>query len=213
MNETEIIPAGAGAPEQGEGALEEEAPRHPNFAKAQWFAMHALSGQETKVRDSMMKRLKAEEMADMLHEVVIPTERVQEVKRNKKIETERKLYPGYVFVLANLLDDDGKIIERTWYYLKDTPGVIGFADGQHPIPMRQAEVDAMLAQMKAGEDRVMPKTAFAPGDRVKVSDGPFQNQDGIVETVHPDKGRLEVSVSIFGRSTLVELEYWQVEKT
>ncbi len=200
----------------GDGPLEEaappEEPRHPNYEKAQWFALHALSGQEYRVREHLMRRRKTEELADVIHEIVIPTERVSEVKRNKKIETERKLYPGYVFVLANLLDDDNNIVERTWYSLRETPGVIGFADGQRPIPMRIGEVEAMLAQMKASEERVIPKTKFAVGDRVKVGDGPFLNQDGAVEEVYPDKGRLLVSVNIFGRSTPVELEYWQVEK-
>lgn len=187
--------------------------RHANYNKAQWFALHVLSGQESKVKDALLKRLRANEMVDSLHEVIVPTERVSEVKRNKKIETERKLYPGYVFVLANLLDENKKVIEKTWYYLRETQGVLGFADGQKPIPMRANEVEAMLAQMKASDERVIPKTAFSVGDKVKVGDGPFQNQDGLVEEVYPDKGRLLVSVSIFGRSTPVELEYWQVEKT
>lgn len=193
--------------------LQPLADRHANYDKAQWFALHVLSGQESKVKDALLKRLKANEMVDSLHEVIVPTERVSEVKRNKKIETERKLYPGYVFILANLLDENKKIVEKTWYYIRETQGVLGFADGQKPIPMRNHEVEAMLAQMKSSDEKVMPKTAFAVGDKVKVSDGPFQNQDGLVEEVYPEKGRLLVSVSIFGRSTPVELEYWQVEKT
>ncbi len=212
--EPQVAPPGAGddAAAAADAAPAEE-PRHPNYEKAQWFALHALSGQEYRVREHLMRRRKTEELADVIHEIVVPTERISEVKRNRKIETDRKLYPGYVFVLANLLDENNNIIERTWYSLRETPGVIGFADGQRPIPMRQAEVDAMLAQMKASEERVIPKTKFAVGDRVKVGDGPFLNQDGAVEEVYPDKGRLLVSVNIFGRSTPVELEYWQVEKT
>ena len=193
--------------------LQPLANRHANYSKAQWFALHVLSGQESKVKEALLKRLKTNEMVDSLHEVIVPTERVSEVKRNKKIETERKLYPGYVFILANLIDENKKIIEKTWYYIRETQGVLGFADGQKPIPMRTHEVEAMLAQMKVSDEQVMPKTAFSVGDKVKVSDGPFQNQDGLVEEVYPEKGRLLVSVSIFGRSTPVELEYWQVEKT
>jgi len=196
--------------ENGEG--QEAAPKHPNYAKAQWFALHALSGQETKVRESLLKRVKTEEMGDVVHEVVVPTERVSEIKRNKKVETERKLYPGYVFVMANLLDDESKIMERTWYYLRETPGVIGFADGERPMPMRVKEVEAMLAQMKTGEEKATPKSAFTIGDKVKVGDGPFMNQDGVVEQIFPEKGRLMVSVSMFGRNALVDLEFWQVEK-
>jgi len=187
-------------------------PCHPNGETAQWFALHTLSGQESKVKENLIKRARTEEMGDALHEVVVPTERISEVKRNRKIETERKLYPGYVFVKANLLDAAGKVIERTWYYLRETNGVIGFADGQKPVPMRIGEVEQMLAQIRTGEERVVPKVEFAAGDKVKVGDGPFANQDGLVEEVYPDRGRLLVSVSIFGRSTNVEMEYWQVEK-
>ena len=201
------------AGEVADGQESPAIPVHPNFHTAKWFALHALSGQEGKVRESLLKRLKPEEMGDAVHEVIVPTQRVAEIKRNKKIEVERKLYPGYVFVKANLIDEENKIVERVWYYLRDTPGVLGFADGQTPIPMREGDVEAVLAQVKAGEDRVMPRVAFAIGDTVKVGDGPFQNQDGKVEEVYPDRGRLLVSVTIFGRSTPVELEYWQVEKT
>lgn len=180
---------------------------------SQWYALHVLSGQEKKVKDSMEKRIKTEELGDLIHEIVIPAERVSEVKRGKRIETERKLYPGYVFVNMALLDENKRIIEKTWYFIRETTGVIGFADGEQPIPMRQSEVDAMLGQMREREEQVMPKVAFQIGEKVKVGDGPFQSQEGIVEEVFPDTGRLRVSVSMFGRSTPVELEYWQVEKT
>jgi transcription termination/antitermination protein NusG len=178
----------------------------------QWYALHVLSGQEKKVKDSMEKRIKTEEMGNHIHEIVIPAERVSEVKRGKRIETERKLYPGYVFVNMLLLDDNKRMIEKTWYFVRETSGVIGFADGEQPIPMRQSEVDAMLGQMREREEQVMPKVAFQIGEKVKVGDGPFQSQEGLVEEVFPDTGRLRVSVSMFGRSTPVELEYWQVEK-
>lgn len=187
--------------------------RHPNAEKAHWFAIHILSGQEHKVKESLLRRLQQEEMTPYIHEVVVPTQRVSEVKKSKRVETERRLYPGYVFVLANLLDENNNIIEKTWYYIRETPGVIGFADGQRPVPMRQKEIEGILSQMRQGEEKVVPKTHFEVGDKVKVGDGPFQNQDGVVESIDQERGKLQVSVSIFGRSTLVELEYWQVEKT
>lgn len=187
--------------------------RHPNAEKAHWFAVHILSGQEQKVKDSLLRRLQLEEMTPYIHEVVVPTERVSEVKKSKRVETERRLYPGYVFILANLLDENNNIIEKTWYYIRETQGVIGFADGQRPVPMRQKEIDGILSQMRQGEEKVVPKTLFDVGDKVKVGDGPFLNQDGVVESIDQERGKLQVSVSIFGRSTLVELEYWQVEKT
>ncbi|NBT90692.1 MAG: transcription termination/antitermination factor NusG [Verrucomicrobia bacterium] len=168
-----------------------------------WFAVHVLSGQETNVKRHMMSRIKTEEMGDYVHEVVIPTERVSEIKRGKKVETERKLYPGYIFMKMALYDTEKKLNERPWYFVKETPGVLGFADGDRPAPMRPSEVEGMLAQIREK----------AVGDRVKVGDGPFQNQEGVIEEVDTERGRVRVAVSIFGRSTPVELEYWQVEKT
>ncbi|MFH1067345.1 MAG: transcription termination/antitermination protein NusG [bacterium] len=179
---------------------------------AQWFILHVLSGQETNVKKNMESRMKVEEMGDCVHELVIPTERISEIKRGKKVETERKLYPGYIFANMHLLDEDNKLVERTWYFVRETPGVIGFADGDRPIPMKQEEVDSMLSQIREREDKVKPKVIFEVGDRVKVGDGPFQSQEGVVEEVDEEKGRVRVAVSIFGRSTPVELEYWQVEK-
>ena len=106
-----------------------------------------------------------------------------------------------------------QLVDKTWYFIKDTPGVIGFAGTKDkPIPMRQAEVENMLAQMKEREEKVKPKVSFEVGETVKVADGPFQNQNGIVEEIDPERGKLRVSVTIFGRATPVELEYWQVER-
>ena len=181
--------------------------------KDQWFVVHVLSGQEQKVHDNIVKRIKTEEVGDHVFEVLIPTERVQEIKRGKKTETTRKFFPGYLIVNMHLLDENNELIDKTWYFIKDTSGVIGFAGTKDkPIPMRKKEVDGMLAQMKEREDTVTSKIIYEVGDKVKVADGPFQNQQGIVEEVDPERGKLRVSVSIFGRDTPVELEYWQVEK-
>jgi transcriptional antiterminator NusG len=180
--------------------------------RGQWFALHVLSGQENNVKRSMDNRIKTEEMGDYIYEVIIPTERVSEVKRGKKVETERKLYPGYVFVNMFLYDEEKKLQEKAWYFARETQGVINFADGDRPAPMKQQEVDGMLAQMREGDEKVTPKIIFTLGDKVRVGDGPFQSQEGIVEDVDPERGRVRVAVSIFGRSTPVELEYWQVEK-
>jgi transcription termination/antitermination protein NusG len=198
--------------ETGEGATAQPAADHPK-PPAQWYAMHVLSGQEKRVKDNIEKRIKTEEMGDLIREVVIPAERVSEVKRGKKIESERKLYPGYVFVHMALMDENRNILDKTWYFIRETNGVIGFANGEKPIPMPQSEVDAMLGQMREREEKVMPKVAFNVGDKVKVGDGPFQSQEGIIEKIDAERGKLHVSVSMFGRSTPVELEYWQVEKS
>ena len=181
--------------------------------KDQWFVVHVLSGQEKKIHDNIVKRIKTDELGDLVFEVLIPTERVQEIKRGKKTETTRKFFPGYIIINMHLLDEKNDLIDKTWYFIKDTTGVIGFAGTKDkPIPMRKKEVEGMLAQMKEREDTLTPKISFEVGDKVKVSDGPFQNQQGIVEEVDPERGKLRVSVSIFGRDTPVELEYWQVEK-
>ena len=181
--------------------------------KSQWFVVHVLSGQEQKVYDNLTRRIKTEEMGDFIFEVVLPTERVSEVKRGKKTETTRKFFPGYLIVNMWLLDENQQLVDRTWYFIKDTSGVIGFAGTKdRPVPMRPQEVESMLAQIRQLEDKVKPKVSFEVGETVKVADGPFQNQSGVVEEIDPDRGKLRVSVSIFGRSTPVELEYWQVER-
>ena len=189
-------------------ALRTPAPRD------QWFVVQVLSGQEKKVYDSIIKRLKTEEMGDLVYNVLIPTERVQEIKQGKKSETTRKFFPGYIIVNMHLLGEEGGLMDRTWYFIKDTPGVIGFAGTKdRPTPMRPREVESMLAQIQERVDTVKPKVSFQVGEKVKVADGPFQNQTGVVEEVDPEKGKLRVSVTIFGRATPVELEFSQIEKT
>jgi transcriptional antiterminator NusG len=181
--------------------------------KDQWYVVHVLSGLENKVHDNLVKRIKTEEMSDLVYEVLVPTERVSEIKRGKKTETTRKFFPGYLIVNMHLLDENNQLMDRTWYFIRETPGVIGFAGTKdRPIPMRDSEVQSMLSQVREREDKVKPKVSFEVGETVKVADGPFQNQSGVVEEIDPTRGKLLVSVSIFGRSTPVELEYWQVER-
>ena len=181
--------------------------------RSQWYVVHVLAGQENKVHDNLVKRIKTEEMGDYIYEVVLPTERVSEIKRGKKTETTRKFFPGYLIVNMWLFDDSKQLVDKTWYFIKDTTGVIGFAGTKdRPIAMRPSEVEGLLAQVREREDKVKPKISFGIGEMVKVADGPFQNQSGVVEEIDPERGKLRVSVSIFGRSTPVELEYWQVER-
>src|SRR5881296_1349695 len=146
--------------------------------KNQWYVVHVLSGQENKVRENILKRVNTEEMSDLVYDVLLPTERVSEIKKGKKTETTRKFFPGYLIVNMHLLDENNQLI----------------------------------AQMKEREEKVKPKVSFEVGESVKVADGPFQNQTGIVEEIDPERGKLRVSVTIFGRATPVELEYWQVER-
>lgn len=182
--------------------------------KDQWYVVHVLSGQEQKVQDNLIKRIKSEEMGDYVFEVLIPTERVQEIKRGKKTETTRKFFPGYLIANMHLLDENNQLVDKTWYFIRETNGVIGFAGTKdRPVPMRPDEVKGMLAQIREREDNITPKISFEVGDKVKVADGPFQNQSGVVEEIDPERGKLRVSVSIFGRETPVDLEYWQVERS
>lgn len=180
--------------------------------KSQWFVIHTLSGQEGKVKDSIEKRIKAEEMQDYIKEVLVPTEKVVEVRNQKKTVSTRKLWPGYVFVDMALLDDDKRVIEAPWYFIKETQGVIGFVGGEPPVPTPQDEVDAIKARISASEETERPKISFDVGETVKINNGPFLNFSGVIEEVDPERGKLKVTVNIFGRNTPVELEYWQVEK-
>ena len=111
-----------------------------------------------------------------------------------------------------LYDDQNTLVDRTWYFAQDIPGVIGFADGEHPVPLRQEEVDGILNQIEDKKEKVKPKIEFETGETVKINDGPFVNFNGVIEEIDPERGKLKVSVSIFGRSAPVELEYWQVER-
>jgi len=180
--------------------------------RSQWFVLHTLSGQEQKVKESIEKRIKTEEMVDFVREVLVPMERVAEVRNGKKTVTTRKLYPGYVFVDMVLLDENNRIIEKPWYFIRDTQGIIGFVGGERPSPTPSEEIDSIKAQISESEEQEKPKVNFEVGETVKINDGPFLNFSGVIEEIEPDRGKLKVTVNIFGRNTPVELEYWQVEK-
>jgi transcriptional antiterminator NusG len=181
-------------------------------AGAQWFALHTLSGQEGKVRTYIEKFKKAEELDDAIFEIMLPTEVVSEVKAGKKSTKVRKLYPGYVFIQMKLYGEDGKVINRPWYFVKEVAGVIGFVGGDHPAPLRQSEIDEIKARIEAANGKEVPKVQYTVGEEVKINDGPFANLNGRIDEIDPDRGKLKISVSIFGRFTPVELEYWQVQR-
>jgi transcription termination/antitermination protein NusG len=143
---------------------------------------------------------------------LVPMEKVAEVRSGKKTVSTRKLYPGYVFIDMVLLDENNRIIEKPWYFIRDTQGIIGFVGGDRPTPTSQEEIASIKAQISDSEDTERPKVQFDVGETIKINDGPFLNFSGVIEEVDPDKGKLKVTVNIFGRNTPVELEYWQVEK-
>jgi transcriptional antiterminator NusG len=178
----------------------------------QWFVLHTLTGQEQKVKRSIEARVRLEEMGDYIGEVIIPTEKVSEVKNGVKTTVTRKFFPGYVLINLSLYDEGRQVLEPTWRFLKETSGVIGFIGGERPMPLPAEEVDAIVNQVADKKEKVKPKVAFEPGETVKIIDGPFMSFNGIVDEVDPDRGKLKVSVAIFGRSAPVELEYWQVER-
>ncbi|MBP8260559.1 MAG: transcription termination/antitermination factor NusG [Verrucomicrobia bacterium] len=180
--------------------------------KSQWFVLHTLAGQEQKVKESIEKRLRAEEMEDYIQEVLVPMERVAEVRNGKKTVTTRKLYPGYVFIQMQLLDENQRVIEKPWYFIRDTQGIIGFVGGERPAPAATEEIELIKAQVSESEEHEKPKVNFEVGETVKINDGPFLNFSGVIEEIEPERGKLKVTVNIFGRNTPVELEYWQVEK-
>lgn len=181
--------------------------------KFQWFVLHVLAGQEQKVRDSINKRIKTDEMEPYINEVLLPMEKVVEVRGGKKTVTNRKLHPGYVYIEMALLDENKRPMERPWYFVKDIQGVIGFVGGERPMEVTADEIAVIKAQVSDSEDTEKPKVNFEVGETVKINDGPFLNFSGMIEEIEPDKGKLKVTVDIFGRKTPVELEYWQVEKS
>jgi transcriptional antiterminator NusG len=184
-----------------------------NHPGAQWFAVHTLSGKENKVKQYLEKFKKVEELDDHIFEVLLPTENVAEVKHGKKTNTVRKLIPGYVFVHMKLYDEAGKVLNKPWYFVKETAGVIGFVGGDRPSPLRPSEIEDIRARVEAASGKEVPKVNYEVGEEVKITDGPFLNLNGRIDEIDPERGKLKVSVSIFGRFTPVELEYWQVERT
>lgn len=180
---------------------------------SQWFVIHTLSGQEQKVKDTLEKRLKAEEMEEYIQEILVPMEKVVEIRSGKKSVSNRKLYPGYVFINMILLDDQQRIIDRPWYFIRETQGIIGFVGGDRPTPTPTEEIESIKSQISDAEDAEKPKVDFEVGETIKINDGPFLNFSGVIEEIEPERGKLKVTVNIFGRNTPVELEYWQVEKS
>lgn len=180
--------------------------------KKDWFVLHTLTGQEAKVKESIERRRGVEEMDEIVGEVLIPTEKLSEVKKGKKTESTRKFFPGYVLVNMSLYDEENQLNERCWYFVRDTQGIIGFIGGGEPVPLLQEEVDIILNQIEDKKEKVQPKVVYDIGESVKINDGPFMNFTGVVEEVDPERGRLKISVAIFGRTAPVELEYWQVER-
>jgi len=188
-----------------------EAAATPEAAKTggtkRWYVVHAYSGMEKSVAKALQERIDREGLQSQFGRILVPTEEVVEVKGGKKAITERRLYSGYVLVEMEMTDE-------AWHLVKSTPKVTGFLGGSanRPSPLPQREVDEILLRMQEGYEKPKPKVLFEVGEMVRVKDGPFADFNGNVEEVNYDKSRVRVSVTIFGRSTPVDLEFGQVEK-
>jgi len=169
--------------------------------------VHAYSGFENNVARALRERVELSNFQDCFGDILVPTEEVVEMRAGQKRRSERKFFPGYVLVEMELNDD-------TWHLVKETPRVMGFIGGKadQPAPLTDKEADAILDRVAAGSEKATPKTVFEPGEIVRVVDGPFNDFNGVVEEVNYEKNRLQVAVTIFGRSTPVELDFGQVEK-
>lgn len=172
-----------------------------------WYVVHAYSGYEKKVANALLERIERHGMQEKFGQVLVPTEEVVEMRDGQKRRSERKFFPGYVLVEMELGDD-------TWHLVKETPRVMGFIGGKadQPAPITEAEANIILQRLESG-DAPRPKTLFEPGEMVRVIDGPFNDFNGVVEKVNYEKSKLHVAVLIFGRSTPVELDFVQVEKS
>jgi transcriptional antiterminator NusG len=171
-----------------------------------WYVVHTYSGYELKAKEALESRMKQEGMETYFEEILVPTETVVAVVKGQRKTSQRKIYPGYIIVHMELNDE-------TWHLVKDTPKIMGFAgNSKNPKPMSEKEVASLMRQIHEGASKVKPKIDYSEGDLLKIIDGPFSGFTGTIDEIKPDKRKLRVLVSIFGRSTPVELEFSQVEK-
>lgn len=177
-----------------------------NAPEMSWYVVHTYSGYENKAKLSLEERIKSNKKEPFFGEIIVPEENVVELKNGQKRTTKRRFFPGYILVRMHLNDE-------TWHIVKETPKITGFVgDRLKPVPVPDAEVEKMTNRIAEGQSKPRPRISFQEGENVRVVEGPFANFSGVIEGVNPDKGKVKVLVSIFGRSTPVELDFIQVEK-
>ena len=172
---------------------------------ARWYIVHAYSNFEKKVAEDIENKAKQKGLSGDIEQIVVPTEKVVEIRRGRKVDAERKFFPGYVLLKANLTD-------AVFSLVKNTPKVTGFLGDSKPVPITEAEAQRILSQVQEGVERPKPSVTFEIGEAIRVSDGPFASFNGFVQEVDEERARLKVEVSIFGRAVPVDLEFGQVEK-
>lgn len=174
---------------------------------ARWYVLHVYSGFEAKVAEAIREKAQKQGIEDRIEDIMVPTEEVVEIKRGQKVNSERKVFPGYVLAKMDMSD-------QIWHLVKDTPKVTGFlgGGGNRPVPISEKEAARLMTQLQEGIEKPRAAITFDIGEKVKVMEGPFATFEGMVEEIDEEKGRVKVSVSIFGRATPVELEFAQVEK-
>ncbi|MEX0887493.1 MAG: transcription termination/antitermination protein NusG [Phycisphaeraceae bacterium] len=209
--------AGAGQPNEPEAETEvegqvgeEELLVTPGM---DWFVLRVASNKEDSVRQTLLRKIKIEGYEHLVNRILVPTEKEKTIKGGKQRIIEKKLYPGYVFVEMKL-ESDGRIPQDVFFLIKETTGVGDFiGTAGRPSPMKLPEVEKMLLASKPAEEQPTVKMEFQKGDNVKITEGPFENMEGTVDELLPDQGKVRVNVTIFGRATPIELEYWLIEKS
>lgn len=177
-----------------------------------WFVLRVASNKENSVRQTLLRKIKIEGFEHLVNRILVPTEKTKTIKGGKQRVVESMLYPGYVFVEMKL-EDDGRIPQDVFFLIKETTGVGDFiGTAGRPSPMSMPEIEKMLDASKPAEEQPTVKMEFAPGDHVKIKEGPFENMEGTIDELLPDQGKVRVIVTIFGRATPLEVEYWLIEK-
>ncbi len=185
-----------------------------NENKGQWFVVNTLSQHENKVKNTIERELALANDSIDVYEALIPTEQVSEVKKGKKITATKKFFPGYILIRADLYTPDGVVKDDVWHFINNIKGLMGFVgNASKPLPLSDKEVDDLMMQISDDIEKPRPKVDFKIGDMIRIKDGAFENFEGSIEEIDLDRGKLKLMVSIFGRATPVELEFWQVERS